>query len=233
MCRLLQRKRWVWSNIPMLTPIPIFGSIKSLRAMNMSLIKLERMYYNKYGRVYGQLQGRWLGLTLGDPELIKLVTVKESHIFLNRRTFPGTDEVSANTLFAARDDKWRKIRSAVTPAFTSGKMKKMVGVINDCAEALLQNLRDKARRKEDVDIKRNIGAFTMDVICSTAFGIRVDSHSDPNNPIVLEASKLFTNESIRFLLPIACKWLLRLVLETKSWFFGRRSLLTSIRFFEH
>lgn len=38
---------------------------------------------------------------------------------------------------------------------------------------------------------RLTGAFTMDVIASTAFGLKIDSHNDPKNQFVTMARKAF------------------------------------------
>ena len=35
------------------------------------------------------------------------------------------------------------------------------------------------------------GAFTLDVIASTAFGMELDSQNDSNNPFITHAKKLF------------------------------------------
>lgn len=42
-----------------------------------------------------------------------------------------------------------------------------------------------------VNIKRYAGAYTMDVITQVAFGIKVDSIADPDNPILLNVRQLF------------------------------------------
>jgi len=38
---------------------------------------------------------------------------------------------------------------------------------------------------------RLCAAFTMDVIASTAFGVKIDSHNDPNNQFVTMGRKAF------------------------------------------
>lgn len=43
-------------------------------------------------------------------------------------------------------------------------------------------------------MKEVTNAFTMDTIVQTAFGTKIDSLKEPNNPIVLNASKLFSVE---------------------------------------
>lgn len=42
-----------------------------------------------------------------------------------------------------------------------------------------------------VHLSRYCSAYTMDVIASTGFGLRIDSHNDPNNMFVQMANKLF------------------------------------------
>jgi hypothetical protein len=36
------------------------------------------------------------------------------------------------------------------------------------------------------------GAYTMDVIASTGFGLQIDSHNDPNNPFVRYSKEIFS-----------------------------------------
>jgi len=48
---------------------------------------------------------------------------------------------------------------------------------------------------------RYCGAYTMDVIASTAFGIEIDSHNDPNNQFVQNSKEIFNARlSIRVLI---------------------------------
>ena len=39
---------------------------------------------------------------------------------------------------------------------------------------------------------RAIGAYTMDIIATCAFGTKIDSLKKPNNPFVSTASKIFS-----------------------------------------
>ncbi|UYV82542.1 CYP3A4 [Cordylochernes scorpioides] len=43
-------------------------------------------------------------------------------------------------------------------------------------------------------LSRIFGAFTMDVIATTAFGTKLDSHHDPDNPFVKNAQRIFNQE---------------------------------------
>ena len=52
---------------------------------------------------------------------------------------------------------------------------------------------------------RSAGLFTMDVITSTAFGLKIDSQKDKNNQFVTMAKKLFDFSFFSPLVIIACK----------------------------
>ena len=49
------------------------------------------------------------------------------------------------------------------------------------------------------------GAYTMDVIASTAFGIEVDSHNDPNNQFVQNGKEIFKFSFASARILIMCK----------------------------
>lgn len=51
------------------------------------------------------------------------------------------------------------------------------------------------------------GAFTMDVIASTAFGVKVDSHNDPNNQFVRMAKKAFEVSFASFNAILFCEFI--------------------------
>uniref|UniRef100_A0AC35GNK9 Cytochrome P450 n=1 Tax=Panagrolaimus sp. PS1159 TaxID=55785 RepID=A0AC35GNK9_9BILA len=81
---------------------------------------------NAFGSVY---QGTPDYSTI-DLDFIKQVLIKEFDAFPDRfditRSNMVSDSLRANFLLVKRGDEWRKIRQRCTPAFTSGKMKKLL-----------------------------------------------------------------------------------------------------------
>ncbi|XP_076349654.1 cytochrome P450 6a2-like isoform X2 [Tachypleus tridentatus] len=51
--------------------------------------------------------------------------VKDFHIFIDRRQFHFGHSIADNMLFALKANSWKRVRTLITPAFTSGKMRKM------------------------------------------------------------------------------------------------------------
>lgn len=79
----------------------------------------------------------------------------------------------------------------VSPTFTSGKMKKMYPLIQKCTEEVVTVLADYADSGKPLVAKKLHSAFTIDVIAKCAFGTEVNCHRDMNNPIFVNALKIF------------------------------------------
>ncbi|XP_074040293.1 cytochrome P450 9e2-like isoform X2 [Leptinotarsa decemlineata] len=130
-------------------------------------------------------------LVIRDPELMKLILVKNFDHFTDRRTYvpEDMDPLWAKNLFALKGSKWRNMRSTLSPAFTSSKMKRMFILIKDCAESLVEHFSKQNQEIISLDMKDTCTRFCNDVIATTAFGVKVDSLADPNNEFFLMGMK--------------------------------------------
>jgi len=127
-----------------------------------------------------------------DVDILKQIMIKEFANFTNRFAPPLNEYPVRKLLTVLKDDHWKHVRNVLTPTFSSGKLRKMNRQIQQCAETLVANLMDKAEKNEVFDFREICGAFTMDVIASTAFSVQIDSHNDPNNQFVKMGKKAFT-----------------------------------------
>ncbi|CAG2167944.1 unnamed protein product [Oppiella nova] len=105
-------------------------------------------------------------------------------------------------LFNSRGDDWRRLRSILSPTFTSGKMRKMYPMVRECLNDLLDQLDVCAVNGNDINLKDMMGNYTMDVIARCAFATKTNAHKDPNNPFVTNAKKIFSFPFFRILLII-------------------------------
>ncbi|KAK7160948.1 hypothetical protein R3I94_003812 [Phoxinus phoxinus] len=173
--------------IPGPKPIPFFGTILRYRE---GFHNFDLECFKKYGRVWGIYDARQPVLCIMDQSIIKTILIKECYsLFTNRRNFrlngPLYDAVSI-----VEDDDWRRIRSVLSPSFTSGRLKEMFGIMKTHSQILVQNLGKSATRGENVDIKEFFGAYSMDVVTSTAFSVDIDSLNNPKDPFVTNIKKM-------------------------------------------
>lgn len=218
-------KYWKLHNIPYVKPLPIVGTMASIMKYPFHEIGNER--HKKMGPVYGTYEGRKPILNVGDPDILKDILVKDFQFFTGRRTFKSGSAVLDKMVSNLKGEDWKRVRTLITPAFTTGKIKKMIGIFIDSAKTVTENFRKTAEEGKPADMKRYFGAFTMDVIASSAFGTKIDSHNDPENPFVSSARKAFTRGvSWRLFLMLVLPILTKLLRNKRS--FG----LENVEFFK-
>ncbi|XP_073499214.1 cytochrome P450 3A29-like isoform X2 [Phyllobates terribilis] len=157
--------------------------------------------------------GRQPVLAVMDPAIIKSILVKECYtIFTNRRNF-GLNGPLESAVSNAVDDQWKRIRTVLSPTFTSGKLKQMFPIIKQYGDLLVKNIQKKVDNKEFLDIKDIFGSYSMDIILSTSFSVNVDSLNNPNDPFVTNGKKLFTFSVFNplFLTTLLCPFLIPLL----------------------
>ncbi|CAG2166331.1 unnamed protein product [Oppiella nova] len=138
---------------------------------------------DKYGNLYGIRQFGKTVIICSKPDIISLVFSKEFTSFTNRRNMNlDSDPLFSNMLQVVMDDQWKRLRAIVSPTFSTGKLRKMRPLIDDCLQTMINNLNklsnDESNRGHVVDMKRVFGAYTMEVIIQVAFGTKVDALID-------------------------------------------------------
>ncbi|XP_042293244.1 cytochrome P450 3A21-like [Sceloporus undulatus] len=173
--------------IPGPTPYPFLGTTRAYRT---GIFEFDKACFKEYGKIWGFYDGRVALLAVTDPDIIKAVLVKECFsAFTNRRNFAPTGKMEKGVFFA-KGEQWKRIRTVLTPAFTSGKLKEMLPIIQHYAKNLTKFLLEKAEKGEPVEIKEVIGPYSLDVATSSSFGVTTDSMNNPQDPFVREAKKL-------------------------------------------
>ncbi|XP_042149911.1 cytochrome P450 3A24-like [Ixodes scapularis] len=181
---------WKKQNVVHMTFFETFGML--LKILRMPIHELDLRNQRKYGKLFGAFEGSSPTLIVSDPEIVKQVLVKDFSHLANRRLLTFNDDILNNMMSLATVERWRRIRPAVSPAFSTGKLRKMNGLIQDCAKLTCEHLHKAAENNEELDIKQFFGHYTLDVIGRCAFGTKVDSHSNQTNEFVTKARKAFT-----------------------------------------
>ncbi|XP_021108186.1 cytochrome P450 3A14 [Heterocephalus glaber] len=180
--------------IPGPKPLPFFGTLLAYRK---GIWKFDTECYKKYGKMWGLYDGQQPVLAITEPDMIKAVLVKECYsAFTNRRSL-GPVGFMKNAVSLSEDEEWKRIRTQLSPTFTSGKLKEMFPIIKQYGDVLVKNLRSRAEKGKPVDLKEVFGAYSMDVITATSFGVNVDSLNNPEDPFVEKARKLLILDLFR------------------------------------
>uniref|UniRef100_A0A8C6XFV1 unspecific monooxygenase n=1 Tax=Naja naja TaxID=35670 RepID=A0A8C6XFV1_NAJNA len=224
--------------IPGPMPLPFIG-FKSLRSgLHPWKTNFDIACFKKYGKIWGIYDGRQPILAITDPELIKIILMDIITMVCSKTWFPPPPECVMQIHFSvflkclntsivtAEDEQWKRIRTVLSPTFTSGKLKEMLPIIQNYVKNLSVLLQKKADRDELVDVKEILGAYSMDVITSTSFGINTDSINNPKDPFVQQVKKLMTSSLLSplFILSYVAPWLKPLLEKMNLSIFSNESM---------
>ncbi|XP_033225780.1 uncharacterized protein LOC117178462 [Belonocnema kinseyi] len=115
-----------------------------------------------------------------DPELIKQILVKDFHIFQNRyfSSAKSKDLIGSTGLFSIDNPKWKYLRTKLSPAFSTGKQKKLFALMIETSENMrnfLDNQFNESEKVKNVDTYIVAVRYITDVISSLAYGVKINS----------------------------------------------------------
>ncbi|GAB6026265.1 hypothetical protein CHUAL_012471 [Chamberlinius hualienensis] len=186
---------WESQNIPTMKPFPFVGSVKAFGFFE-SVATVDLRNVRKYGKVFGLYEARRPALMISDLDMLKSVLIKDFNYFVDRRKVPlgGKSRITRPFLTNLTGDEWRSARAVLTPTFTSGKLRQMIGIMENCVHKMTASMHDDIKKHNgDINIKDRVSVFTMEVIASCCFGTSIDSQ-DPNDPFMQHARLLFNSD---------------------------------------
>jgi cytochrome P450 family 6 len=187
---------WTRKGFPQASPTFFIGNIGNALTGQKSIGEFFSDFYVKFKhhRILGLYFSYRPSVVINDPEVIQEVMIKDFTSFHDRNFVVDTDiDPLGAHLFLLGGQKWRDLRVRLSPTFTSGKLKGMYPIINDCSKTLqdyvMKNTKnDKAYEFDSRDL---FARYTTNVISSVAFGIENDCINDPDNLFRKMGKKVF------------------------------------------
>lgn len=147
-------------------------------------------------------------------DMVKLVLTKNFESFEDRGFHSDEKhDPMCTSIITTTGEKWRKMRTVMSPTFTSGKIKAMFPIIAECGNDLENVLEEATRKSEPIAIYDLAGCYATDVICSVAFGLEGNSLKDPNSEFRNYGRMVFRHDlfnNIRLALGTAAPALLKI-----------------------
>lgn len=169
---------WSRRGIKGVQPVPIFGELYNMLTKDRMLLEIERR--QTLGKVYGLVQSGVPRVVVADAEVIRQICIKDFDVFTNHRLNVFANKYEKLFLVWLQNEEWKKVRSALSPMFTSAKIKKMSKFLDACAEDLIANFRSQIENKSGsieegtiVNLRETYGLFTMDGIATCGYGLKL------------------------------------------------------------
>jgi len=179
-------------------------------------------------------------LVVRDLELIKSILVKDFDNFVDRRSFGGSDPLFGKSLFSLEGHNWKNMRSALSPTFSSGKLRRMFEQFDISGQKLFDyvegNFPKASSNRYDVNLDEILRRYSVDVIGSVAYGMETNALKEKDSDFLKYAVKSAKSDFPRVLrqtilqsLPKLAEILNLQILDAESSNFFRSLLLSVIR----
>ncbi|KAI5652181.1 cytochrome p450 domain-containing protein [Phthorimaea operculella] len=177
--------------------LPLLGAMgRIILGLDHLADSVNRTYFKfPNERFVGRFEFTKPVLLVRDLELIKRITIKDFEHFLDHRVQANehADHLFARNLFSLKGQEWKDMRSTLSPAFTSSKIRLMVPFMVDVGDKMILNIKktleENGTSHLDIEVKDLLTRYTCDVIASCIFGLKVDSHTDRNNEFYVQGRK--------------------------------------------
>ncbi|CAD7090006.1 unnamed protein product [Hermetia illucens] len=206
---------WERRDVPTLPPSIPFGNVKGVGQTHHMKDLIDKVYraFKDKSPIAGAYFAVSPVLIITDLDLAKNILIKDFNYFIDRPIYCNEDDDPlSGHMFALKGEKWRNIRSKLTPTFTSGKMKFMFPTIVDVADKFSESLKSAVKTDGVLEMKDWLARYTTDVIGRCAFGIECSSLEDPKVKFREMGQKAFDDprhsqfvESIIWQFPNLCR----------------------------
>lgn len=183
----------------------LFGHFKATFAQTESIGLFFRRVYQTTNQPFVGVYGVFRPiLFIRDPELVRTILVKDFAHFSDRGVHCNSDyDPLTAHLFTLTGQKWKNLRCKLSPTFTSGKLKAMFQTFVDCGSTLQVYLENLINKNEVLDVREIAARHSTNIIASVAFGIDVDTITNPNHVFRENGRRIFEStflNGIRFFL---------------------------------
>lgn len=189
---------WPKRGVKVVLPSEV-GSLWDLITKKKTVFGMDQAYHEKISadpncRYGGLMEFRTPSLMIVDLDLIKQILVKDFDYFVDRRRVKfGNEPIFTEMLVILEGQKWKDVRSVLSPSFTTGKMKRMFEQFNKCGQGFVKCVQDyplDASNGHRVNIQEVVNRFTVDVIGATAFGMDTNALKDSNSDFLKMANRI-------------------------------------------
>lgn len=181
--------------------------IRLARDANYMFLKDDIEMRKKHGKIYGRYNFLSPIITIWDEEILKQIYIKEFPVFPDRQKSLLKINGEMNySLTSTTGHQWKRVRSTLTPAFSSSKLKEMFYIADNCVDTLTAKLHQYVREKEGLfKPKNDMGRFSMDTIASAAFSTSFNSQVGDKEPeVVTLLKKSFSADTMGHPVVIIC-----------------------------
>ncbi|CAN8008128.1 unnamed protein product, partial [Ixodes pacificus] len=121
-------------------------------------------------------------LLVKDLDLIKKIQITDFGNFHGRGVTSAVNrqhQVNKFNILNVDGERWKDMRSLLTPAFTPSNMKKIAHLMDTCTDEFLEVLDSLHEQEKAFEIREVFQKLSLDVIVRSAFGVQPNVQKNP------------------------------------------------------
>ncbi|KAL1430292.1 hypothetical protein MTO96_015171 [Rhipicephalus appendiculatus] len=170
-----RRKRFLlFKELGIPGPEPSFFSGNTAEILSKGSVKAFDEWTTKFGDIVGFYNGGTPVLIVKNTELLRKIQVKDFGNFTSRGVVSVASRhhrIARTSLTNAPSERWKEMRSLMTPAFKSSSMKCMLSLIESCVDTFMKEVASKQTEAAAMEMRELFQRLSMDIIARSAFGM--------------------------------------------------------------
>lgn len=169
---------WARRGVPGPKPEFPFGNVRDV-------IKRKKQFFQPFCDAYFQYKRLpYVGLytfhapvlCINDPDLAKLILIKDFDYFQSHGTFssPSVGDPLGGHLFNIHGRDWRVLRTRLSPAFSPGKLKSFFPFVEKIATQAVEYSNKQYAAGNTINFTEFYAKYAMEIIGSVGFGVEND-----------------------------------------------------------
>ncbi|XP_026745357.1 probable cytochrome P450 6a14 [Trichoplusia ni] len=189
-----------WARRGVFGPKPefLFGHIKKVIKRKEQFFQPYYDNYFKYKHLpyIGMYSFHQPVLSIHDPDIAKLMLIKDFDYFQSRGTYAGGvgDPLAAN-LFNIFGRRWKILRLKMTPTFKPGKLKTMYPIVEEIASKALDYVDELHKDGKTVNFSDFYSKYAMEIIGNVGFGVECNGFKNPDSEFYIRGHEYFDHKS--------------------------------------
>lgn len=200
----------VFANSGIPGPCPNFfvGNMHEMMGPGNLVTDVMSDWDSKYGPFYGYFRGTRATLVVRDQEAIKDILVRNSANFINRPHMVMDVPPVGETVVGLRNERWKTVRQALSPALSSAKIKQMLPLMAENVKTTKRILEEKflELNSDDqvVDAHKLFQRLACDIICACALAMKTNSQRNQHDRFFIAVTEFLENAMGPFVRAALC-----------------------------
>lgn len=154
------------------------------------------LFCTLFSRLYNGLKP---ALLLSDPDILKNICVSGFHTFPEGFKSVYKHPVESEMITAIYGEKWKRIRSLLSPTFSTGKLKRMLPVMKFTLINAMDELNRLCEKEGSFDPKHFWSCYNIDLIAKCCFASQLNAFTDKDSTLLRNFIEFFKGNILKVL----------------------------------